>query len=120
MAEFMEQGPRVVRRQQRWLSVGASGEIADIDNQRRDGAIELLLVAQRGHPGTRTLRGPGEVVAIEQRLVASGAIADFPDPHIRVPDRNILPFREADAEQAGGAVEGGLDPAIEREGWLFC
>ena len=51
VAELVEQGPRVVRRQQRRLAVGALGEIADIDDQRRDLAVELLLVAQRGHPG---------------------------------------------------------------------
>ena len=78
-------------------------------------AVELLLVAQRGHPGAGALRGPGEVVAIEQRLVPPGAVLDLPDPHVRMPDRNILALGEGEAEQAGGAVEGGLDHVIERE-----
>ena len=36
VAEFVEQGAGVVRRQQRGLAVGALGEVADIDDQRRD------------------------------------------------------------------------------------
>ena len=115
VAEFVEQGPRIVRRQQRGLAFGALGEIADIDDQGRDVAVELLLVAQRGHPGAGALRGPGEVVAIEQRLVLAGAVLDFPDPHVRMPDRNILALGEGQAEQAGGAVEGGIDHVVERQ-----
>src|SRR5712664_4926585 len=99
MAEFVEQRPGVVRRQQRRLAIGAPGEIADIDDLRCDGAIELLLVAQRGHPRPRALRGPGEVVAIEQRLVLPCAVGYFPDPAVRMPDRDILALGEAEAEQ---------------------
>src|SRR5205085_9603001 len=102
-------------RQQRRLALGALGEIADIDDQRRDVAVELLLVAQRGHPGAGALRGPGKVVAIEQRLVAALGILDLPDPDVRMPDRDILALGKSDAEQAPGAVEGGLDHVVERE-----
>ena len=115
VAEFVEQRAGVVRRQQRGFAVGALGEIADVDDQRRDVAVELLLVAQRRHPGARTLRWPGEVVAIKKRLVAAGAVPDLPDPYVRMPDRDILALGEGDAEQAGGAVEGGLDHVIERQ-----
>ena len=115
VAEFVKQRPRVVRRQQRRLAVGALGEIADIEDQGSDLAIELLLVAQRGHPGARALRGPGEVVAIEQRLVLARGVLDLPDPHVRMPDRNILALGEAEAEQPGGAIEGGGDHVVERQ-----
>ncbi len=115
VAEFVEQRPRIVRRQQRWLAVGSLGEIADIDDQGSDVAIELLLVAQRGHPGAGALRGPGEVVAVEQRLVAPGGILDFPDPDIRMPDRDIPALRKTQPEQAVSGVERGLDHMVERE-----
>ena len=115
VAEFVEQRARVVRRQQRGLALGALGEIADIDDQRRDRAIELLLVAQRGHPGAGALRGPGEVVAIEQRLVAAARVLDLPDPDVGMPDRDILALGKGDAEQPVRAVEGGLDHVVERE-----
>ena len=87
VSEFMEQGPRIVGRQQRRLATGAFGEVADIDDERGDFAVELLLVAQRGHPGARALRGPRKVIAIEQRLVLAVGIPDLPDPDVRVPER---------------------------------
>src|SRR3954462_10823562 len=65
VAEFVEQRPRVVRRQQRRLTIGTLGEIADVDDERRYRAVERLLIPQRRHPGPRTLRGPSEVVPIE-------------------------------------------------------
>src|SRR5258707_11313018 len=108
MAEFMEQRAGIVRREQRRLAVRSFREIADIEHQGRDLAVEFLLVAQRGHPGAGTLRGPGEIVAIEQRLVLAGGVLDLPDPDVRMPDRDILALRESDPEQAGGAVEGGV------------
>jgi len=55
MAELVEQGAGIVRREQRGRTICAFGEIADIDDQGRDGAVELLLVAQRGHPGAGAL-----------------------------------------------------------------
>ena len=58
MAEFVEQGARVVEAEQRRLAVGGLGEIADIDDVRRDVAGELLLIAQRRHPGAAALGRP--------------------------------------------------------------
>ena len=115
VAEFVEQGAGVVGREQRGLATRALGEIADVDDQRRDRAVELLLVAQRGHPGARALRGPGKVVAIEQRLVGAAPVADLPDPDVGMPDRDILALGEGDPEQARGAVEGGLDHVVQRQ-----
>ena len=115
MAEFVEQGPGIVGRQQGWLALGPLGEIADIDDQRRDIAVELLLVPQRGHPGARAFRGSGEVVAIEQRLMPALAVPDFPDPDVRMPDRDIPALGEAEAEQPACAVERGLDHVVERQ-----
>ena len=57
VAEFMKQRARIVGRQQRRLAVRALGEIADVDDQRHDLAVELLLVAQRGHPRAGALGG---------------------------------------------------------------
>src|ERR1700723_307186 len=111
----MEQGAGVVGRQQRGLAVSSFGEVADIDDQGRDVAVELLLVAQRGHPGAGALRGPGEVVAIKQRLVLTRTVLDLPDPYVRMPNRNILALSEADAEKARRAVKSGLDHVVEGE-----
>ncbi len=115
VAEFVEQSAGIVRRQQRGLAARALGEIADIDDERGNRAVELLLIAQRGHPGAGSLRGAGVIVAIEQRLVLAVAIPDFPDPDVGVPGRDILALLEGDAEQAGGAVEGGLDHVVEHK-----
>src|SRR3984957_17489016 len=103
----MEQGAGIVGRQQRGLAVSSLGEVADIDDQGRDVAVELLLVAQRGHPGAG--------VAITQRLVLTRTVLDLPDPYVRMPDRNILALSEADAEKARRAVESGLDHVVEGE-----
>ena len=83
--------------------------------KRRDLAVELLLVAQRGHPGAGALRGPREVIAVEQRLVLAVGVLDLPDPDVRMPDRDVLALREGNPEQAGGAVEGGIDHVVEDE-----
>ena len=115
VAELVEQGAGIVGRQQRGLGSGALGEIADIDDERRDLAVELLLVAQRGHPGAGALGRPGEVVAVEQRLVLAVTAPDLPDPDVGMPERDILALGEGDAEQAGGAVEGGLDHVVEHQ-----
>src|ERR1700739_3416453 len=115
VAELVEQRPRLIRREQRGLALRSLREIADIDDKRRHLAIELLLVAQRGHPGAGTLGGAGKVVAIEQRLVGARGIADLPDPDVRMPHRDILALGKGDAEQAGGAVKGGLKYAVERQ-----
>src|ERR1700686_3613472 len=61
------------------------------------------------------LRGAGEGVALEKRLVPAGGILHLPDPDGRMPDRNILALAEGDAEQAGGAVEGGVDHVVEHQ-----
>ena len=115
MAEFVEQGARVVGRQQRRLALGALGEVHDVDDQRRDFAVQRLLVAQRGHPGAGTLRGTREVIAVEQRLVLAAGVLHLPDPHVGMPDRNVLALMEGDAEQARRAVERGSDHVVEGE-----
>ncbi len=46
MAEFVEQRARIVDRQQRRLAFGRLSEIADIDDDRPDLAIELALAAK--------------------------------------------------------------------------
>src|SRR5258707_995645 len=46
---------------------------------------------------------------------SAGRILHLPDPDVRMPDRNILALAEGDAEQAGGAVEGGVDHVVEHE-----
>src|SRR6478609_659664 len=58
------------------------------------------------------------VIAVEQRLVLAVAIPDLPDPDVRMPDRDVPALFEGDAEQAGGAVEGGLDHVVEHQIWL--
>src|SRR5262249_59700761 len=45
----------------------------------------------------------------------SFAISYLPDPHVRVPDRDVLALGEGDPEQAGGAVESRLDHVVEHE-----
>src|SRR5256885_353862 len=75
--------------------------------------VERLLVGQRGHLGAGLLGGPCEVVAVKERLVVTDADFRLPDADDGVPELVILALGEGDAEQAGGAVEGGLDHVVE-------
>ena len=88
VAEFVEQRPGIVERQQRRLAFAGLGKIHDVDDQRPDIAAELFLVAQRGHPGAAVLRAAREIVAEEEPAMAPGGIAHLPYPHVVVPDRD--------------------------------
>ncbi|MNU09662.1 hypothetical protein D3C72_2563550 [compost metagenome] len=68
MTEFVEQRARIVERQQRRTARRRLGEIADIvdDRDLADRAVfqrQLVLRLERTHPGTGTLRRPGEIIA---------------------------------------------------------
>ena len=78
VAELVEQRARIVEREQRRLAVAALVEVHDIDDQRADVACELLLVAQRRHPGAAALGRAREVIAEEQPEVAAVRAAHLP------------------------------------------
>ena len=63
MAHFMEQGHRVVKRQQAGI---AFAEVGIVDDDGQNFALKLLLLAEAGHPGTALLARPGEIIAIEK------------------------------------------------------
>ena len=77
VAELVEHGSGLVERQQRRLALGRLVEIAGVDDERNDLAAELLLIAERGHPGAAALARPGEEIAVEQ---ADGLAAASPPP----------------------------------------
>ncbi len=113
VAELVEQRLGVVEGEQRRLAGGRLVEVHHVDDQRPDVALELLLVADRRHPGAAVLGGAREIIAEEQPHVAAVLAAHLPDPHVVVPDRNAGERREGQAEQPVRGVEGGLDDAVE-------
>ena len=116
MAELMEEGAGVVEGEQRRLALRRLGEVHDIDDDRPDiAAIEPLLVAEAAHPGAAALRRAGEVVAHEQADEAAIPARNRPDPDIGVIERDVVDPGEAQPEEAGGGVEGGLDHLVELE-----
>ena len=115
MAKFVKQRARVVERQQRRLAGARLGEIADIVDDRQLPAIELVLAAQRAHPGAGPLRLAGEIITEEEPARPAVAVGDRPDPHIRVPGLRLGQGREGEAEQPAGHVEGGRDHPVELE-----
>ena len=95
MTELVKQGVRVVVAEQHRLAFGRLGEVADIGDERTDIAGELLLIAQRGHPGAAALRGPGKIVAEEQTDLSAVTGAHRPDAHVGMPDRHVRALGEA-------------------------
>src|ERR1700730_1587801 len=63
MAEFMKQGAHIVETQETGLTLAGLGEIQDIDDDRPDLSVELLLLAEGTHPGAATFRRTREIIA---------------------------------------------------------
>ena len=99
MAELVEQRARVVEAQQRRLALRALGEVHHIDDERPDVAGELLLVAQRRHPGAAMLGGAREIVAEEQADMAAVGDPSPPRPARRGARPARPQRREGQAEQ---------------------
>src|SRR5437870_4331420 len=115
MAELVEQRACVVEAQKAGLAAAPLGEVRHIDDQRADVAFELLLVAQRGHPGAAVLGGAREVVAEEQAAVAAFGVADLPGLDVGMPARNVAAALERKPEQLVGGIERGLDDVVKLE-----
>ena len=114
MAELVEQRAGVVERQQSRLAGRRFGEIAHIENDRADVADQLLLVAQRGHPGAAVLGAPGKIIADEQTDMAALRILHLEGAGVWVIERDSH-GREAEAEQAARGLEGGFRHLVELE-----
>ena len=113
VAEFMEQRPRVVEAEQTRLALGPLGEIHHIDHDRQLRSVELLLAAEIAHPRAAPLRGPGEIVADEERDGRAVASAHGPGANVGIIELEVEAFFETEAEQAARGIEGRLDHAVE-------
>src|SRR3972149_4553723 len=80
-------------------------------------APELLLVAQRGHPGAAVLGAAREIVADEQADVTASLVRHLEGAGVGVIQRHVNRL-EAQAEQPARGLEGGLDHLVELEIWL--
>jgi hypothetical protein len=69
-----------------------------VDDDRRDGAVEVFLVAVAARPGARGLAGPGEIV-VQKQADSPTSIGDLSNPHIRVVGRQIGALGEDDTER---------------------
>src|SRR5262245_55848635 len=67
MAKFMKERARIVETQEAGQISVAPGKIQNIDDDRLNFAIELLLLAKRIHPSPAALRRPCEIVADKKR-----------------------------------------------------
>ena len=105
MAEFVEQGVRLVDAEEASLAVSGAGEIHHVEDNRQRLAVELVLVAQRTHPRAAMLRGPGEIVADEERDRRSRAPKNRPRARIGMVEADVAALDEGKAEQAMSDVE---------------
>src|SRR4029453_7603394 len=76
--------------------------------------LQILRTSGAVSPSSFCWSG-SEVIQAPERFEFAVAALHFPDPDVRVPDRDVLALGEGDAEQARGAVEGRVDHVIERE-----
>jgi len=118
VTEFVEQRARVLEADQDRLAVPALGEVHDVEHQRANLAIELVLLAQGRHPGPAALGRPGEKVAEEQAEMAPVRRPHLPGADVGMPDRHVGSRGERDPEQPARGFEGGFDHAVEPQIWL--
>src|SRR5438045_7237091 len=102
MAEFVEQGARVIEAQERRIALG---EIVVVDDDREHVAVEHLLLAIAAHPGTGMLAGPREIVVQKEADRTVRRVAYLIGAHIRMVERAVMALDKAEPEQASGAVE---------------
>ena len=112
MAELVEQRACIVEAEERRVSFR---EVHHIDDDRPNIAGKPLLGPEGAHPGAAALRRPREVVADEDADEIAVRVADLPEPDVRMIAGNVLQLREAQAEQAVGRLERGLDHPLELE-----
>ena len=115
MAELVEQRARIVEGQQRGLPRRRLGKVVVVDDDGPVHPAVARLVGEVAHPGARALGRTGKVVLQEQAGAAPLGVEHLVDLHVRVVGAHIRPRLEAHAEEALGAVEQGLDHALQRE-----
>ena len=113
MAEFVKQGARIVETHETGLPLAGLGEIQDIDDDRPDLAVELLLFAEGTHPGAATFRRPREIIADEKRDLLSVAPGDRPGSRVGMVKRHVLAFAEGQAKEPVRGEKRGLDHFVE-------
>jgi hypothetical protein len=113
--ELVEEGARVVEREQGRLSAAGLGKVHDVEHQRSLVAVELLLRTKRGHPGAAALRRPREIIAEEHPHVAAVGPDHLERAYIRMPGRDVVALGEAKAEQPLRSRKRGRDHAVERQ-----
>ncbi len=113
VAEFVEQGARIIEGQKRRLALCGGREIHHIDDDRAHAFVEIALAAIARSPGAGALRGAREIIAVEQPHMCTLRVKHLPRPDIRMVDGDIVARRELQAEQALRHVEGCLDHVVE-------
>ena len=110
MAHFMEQGHRLVERQQAGIAFAEIGIVGDDGNDIIVffWAVQFLLVAEAGHPGAALLAGAGKVIAIEQPDHCA-ILDNLPQTHIGMIDRHVAALLERQTKQLLGSEEGCRD-----------
>src|SRR5438105_9976251 len=115
MAKLMEQRPRVFKGEQHRLASAGLGEIHDVDDDWADVAAESFLLAQAGHPGAAMLGAAGKIIAEKEPALPALRIPNVPDPHILVPDGNVVAPLEAEPKQPVRGVERRIYDSLELE-----
>ncbi len=92
VAEFVKERARLVESQQRRLG---PGEVVVVDDDRRDLAVERLLVAIAAHPGARMLADAGEIVVEEKADVTALGV-----PYLIGADIGMIELRDPDARRS--------------------
>ncbi len=64
------------------------------------------------HPGAAALRGPRVVVGEKDRERLAVLVEDIEDAHIRLIDRQIVPFLEGDSVKPGRGVKDAVDQDV--------
>ena len=113
MAELVEQRAGVVETSSAGLP-GSGLEKFITLRMIGDLAGQLLLVAQRGHPGAAMLGLAGEIIPEEQPDMLAGGVLHLPGAHVGVIERHVH-RRESQTEQPPRGLEGRLDHALELE-----
>ncbi|MND41304.1 hypothetical protein D3C80_320540 [compost metagenome] len=104
MTKLVEHGDHVIVRQQRRLARCRFGKVGNVVDHRF-GAFQLRLFDEVAHPGAAAFVVAFKEVGIEQRHRFAVFIEHLIHAHVRLVNRDILTFFEADAVQQVGGIE---------------
>ena len=108
VAELMEERCHLVPGEQRRLSLGGLGIVANVEDE---GYLfpEVALLGKRAHPCATAFGGTTEVVVVEQGKCLAVFVDNLVHLHVGMIDGNVVPLLKLKSVDAMGGIEDTVD-----------